>query len=231
MFRRTRNGANVSTPCWRLRPTRVSAAQRPLVEGFGREYFRQLDADDLAARTSEDLLGALLSHWQFGATRRARQTEGARAEPFDRRARLGVAPFGDRHRQRRHAVPGRLDDDGDQSPRAEPAPDRASDLRGRARRAGQPAVDPPAQRGAATRRANRGCTSRSIVWSIPSSARSWRPASSACSATCGPLSKTGSRWSPGCTRRSPSSRPRPRCCRPSRWARAGRSCNGWPRIT
>jgi glutamate dehydrogenase len=52
-----------------LAATHLSAAQRPLVEGFAREYFRQLDTDDLAERTPEDLCGALLSHWQFGAMR------------------------------------------------------------------------------------------------------------------------------------------------------------------
>ena len=52
-----------------LAAARQSAAQRPLVEAFGREYFRRIDSDDLLARTPEDLLGALLSHWQFGAKR------------------------------------------------------------------------------------------------------------------------------------------------------------------
>lgn len=45
------------------------ADRRPL-EGFAHEYFRQVDIDDLSERTAEDLLGALLSHWQFGAQRR-----------------------------------------------------------------------------------------------------------------------------------------------------------------
>lgn len=45
------------------------ADRRPL-EGFAHEYFRQVDVDDLSERTAEDLLGALLSHWQFGAQRR-----------------------------------------------------------------------------------------------------------------------------------------------------------------
>ncbi|HEU5295279.1 MAG TPA: NAD-glutamate dehydrogenase [Burkholderiaceae bacterium] len=52
-----------------LAVARLGADQRPLAEAFAREYFRQLDADDLAERTPEDLCGALLSHWQFGATR------------------------------------------------------------------------------------------------------------------------------------------------------------------
>ena len=52
-----------------LAAQRLAAERRPLVEGFAREYFRQLDADDLAERTPEDLCGALLSLWQFGAAR------------------------------------------------------------------------------------------------------------------------------------------------------------------
>jgi glutamate dehydrogenase len=57
-----------------LAATRLQPAQRPLVEAFGREYFSRLDTDDLLARTPEDLLGALLSHWQFGARRNPGQT-------------------------------------------------------------------------------------------------------------------------------------------------------------
>ena len=64
----------------------------------------------------------------------AGRAEGARAQPHAGRGRLGLAPLGDRDRQRRHAVPGRLDHDGDQPAGADAAPDRASDLRGRARR-------------------------------------------------------------------------------------------------
>jgi glutamate dehydrogenase len=54
-----------------LAATHLSDERRPLIEGFAHEWFRQLDADDLAERTPEDLCGALLSHWQFGATRAA----------------------------------------------------------------------------------------------------------------------------------------------------------------
>ncbi|HEX7156086.1 MAG TPA: NAD-glutamate dehydrogenase domain-containing protein, partial [Burkholderiaceae bacterium] len=54
-----------------LAGARLDAAQRPLLEVFARECFRQFDADDLAERTAEDLSGALLSHWQFGAKRTA----------------------------------------------------------------------------------------------------------------------------------------------------------------
>jgi glutamate dehydrogenase len=40
------------------------------LDGFAHEYFRQVDPEDLDERTPEDLLGALLSHWQFGAQRK-----------------------------------------------------------------------------------------------------------------------------------------------------------------
>ena len=48
---------------------RLGADQHALIEAFARECFHQLDEDDLAERTPEDLCGALLSHWQFGALR------------------------------------------------------------------------------------------------------------------------------------------------------------------
>ena len=38
-------------------------------EGFAREYFRQVDVEDFDERAPGDLLGALRSHWQFGAQR------------------------------------------------------------------------------------------------------------------------------------------------------------------
>ena len=49
-------------------------SRQPPAEGvpldtFSREYFRQVDVDDLDERTPEDLLGALLSHWQFASQR------------------------------------------------------------------------------------------------------------------------------------------------------------------
>ncbi|MBB4841672.1 glutamate dehydrogenase [Paucibacter oligotrophus] len=47
---------------------------KPMIESFGREYFARLDPEDLLARTPEDLLGALLSHLQFGAKRAPGQT-------------------------------------------------------------------------------------------------------------------------------------------------------------
>jgi glutamate dehydrogenase len=58
-----------------LAATRQQAPeQRAMIESFGREYFRRVDAEDLLARTPEDLLGALLSLLQFGAKRQAGQT-------------------------------------------------------------------------------------------------------------------------------------------------------------
>lgn len=49
-------------------------SHQPPAEGvpldtFSREYFRQVDVEDLDERTPEDLLGALLSHWQFASQR------------------------------------------------------------------------------------------------------------------------------------------------------------------
>lgn len=53
-----------------LAAPRLSATERPQVEAVARACFEHLDADDLAARSPEDLLGALLSLWQFAAERR-----------------------------------------------------------------------------------------------------------------------------------------------------------------
>jgi len=47
----------------------LEGAPREALELFARAYFHHLDADDLAAQTPEDLLGALLSAWRFGADR------------------------------------------------------------------------------------------------------------------------------------------------------------------
>jgi len=48
---------------------KVDAGERALIETFVREYYRQLDPDDLAARSAEDLAGAALSHWELGRVR------------------------------------------------------------------------------------------------------------------------------------------------------------------
>jgi glutamate dehydrogenase len=49
----------------------VSKDRQPLIEVVAHEWFHQFDADDRAERTAQDLCGALLSHWQFGANRAA----------------------------------------------------------------------------------------------------------------------------------------------------------------
>ena len=54
----------------RLAAAQVRDDRRPLAEVVADGWLRQLDADDHAERTVADLCGALLSHWQFGATRR-----------------------------------------------------------------------------------------------------------------------------------------------------------------
>jgi len=49
---------------------KLSADQRDLLEAFARQYFGQVDPEDLDEREAPDLYGALLSHWSF-ARRRA----------------------------------------------------------------------------------------------------------------------------------------------------------------
>jgi len=52
-----------------LAATRVGPDQARSIAPFAREQFRQIDPDELAERPVQDLLGGLLSHWQFGAVR------------------------------------------------------------------------------------------------------------------------------------------------------------------
>jgi glutamate dehydrogenase len=52
-----------------LAASRLEPARCQRVEAIAREYFQRLDAQDLAERTPEDLLGALLSHLQLGEVR------------------------------------------------------------------------------------------------------------------------------------------------------------------
>jgi glutamate dehydrogenase len=52
-----------------LAALRLDAPRRQTVDAIARDYFSRVDADDLAERTPEDLLGALLSHIQLGETR------------------------------------------------------------------------------------------------------------------------------------------------------------------
>jgi len=48
---------------------KVAAAERALIEVFIREYYRQVDPEDIATRRPEDLAGAALSHWELGRVR------------------------------------------------------------------------------------------------------------------------------------------------------------------
>jgi glutamate dehydrogenase len=47
----------------------VSTADAAAIETFAREYYRQVDPDDIIERTPEELMGAVLSHWEFGSRR------------------------------------------------------------------------------------------------------------------------------------------------------------------
>jgi glutamate dehydrogenase len=44
---------------------RLPAPQQPTLEAFVRRYYADVDAEDLAERSAEDLYGAALSHWHF----------------------------------------------------------------------------------------------------------------------------------------------------------------------
>ena len=52
-----------------LAASTLDKARCKIVEGFAPEYFSRLDAEDLAERTPEELLGALLCHLQLGDVR------------------------------------------------------------------------------------------------------------------------------------------------------------------
>jgi glutamate dehydrogenase len=52
-----------------LAAARRGDAGRQPAEGFAREYYQQVDIEDLDERRPEDLLGALLSHWNFAMQR------------------------------------------------------------------------------------------------------------------------------------------------------------------
>ena len=48
---------------------RVSAERRMQFQNFAQGYFHHMESEDLAGRAREDLLGALLSCWQWGEQR------------------------------------------------------------------------------------------------------------------------------------------------------------------
>ena len=50
---------------------KVAKEEQSALEAFVREYFRQVDPDDLAERLAEDLYGVALSHWAFARRRTA----------------------------------------------------------------------------------------------------------------------------------------------------------------
>jgi glutamate dehydrogenase len=52
-----------------LAAARLEPARQQVIQQIAPEYFQRLDPQDLAVRTPEDLLGALLSHLQLGETR------------------------------------------------------------------------------------------------------------------------------------------------------------------
>src|SRR6059058_3498149 len=62
------------------------------LDTFSREYFRQVDLEDLDERTPEDLLGALLSHWQFASQR---QSDAPKVRVFS--PSPGADGWGSRH--------------------------------------------------------------------------------------------------------------------------------------
>ena len=106
---------------------KVPAEARGPVEAFVRAYYRQVDADDLAERAPADLYGAALSHWNFARRREPGKPQRARLQPERRRSTAGSRRTRRRDRQRRHAVPRRLGDDGGEPPRAHAPPDRPPD--------------------------------------------------------------------------------------------------------
>ena len=48
---------------------RSQKGERGSLVTFARSYFERVDPEDIAARSVEDLYGALLSHWQFARKR------------------------------------------------------------------------------------------------------------------------------------------------------------------
>jgi len=48
---------------------KIAAGEHALIEVFIREYYRQIDPEDLVARSADDLAGAALSHWELGRVR------------------------------------------------------------------------------------------------------------------------------------------------------------------
>ncbi len=90
--------------------------QAPQVEEFARQYYGWVDAADLEDRSPIDAYGAALSHWNFAGRREPGEWKITGLQPPLRGARLAVDPYRRRDGERRHALPGRLGEDGDKPP-------------------------------------------------------------------------------------------------------------------
>ena len=79
-----------------LAAPRVPPPQWPMFEAYAQAFFHHFDADDLAARSPEDLLGALLSAWQFAAERSpgTDSSRGRGGAPLDAAQGWGTAGAG-----------------------------------------------------------------------------------------------------------------------------------------
>ena len=159
-----------------LTAARLGAQEAQRLDVFAREYFRQVDTEDLAERSPEDLLGALLSHRQFGAQREAGNAKVRVFSPS-----LGEDGWGSRH-----SVVQIVNDD---------MPFLVDSVTMELNRQGHNlhliihpiyGVERDAQGALRSIQPSRGCTSRVTGWSMPSSAPDWRMASNACWPTCVP---------------------------------------------
>ena len=101
------DGALVESVCARVRE-RIDDRQAAEVEEFVRQFYRWVPAEDLAGRSTLDLYGAAVAHWNLLRAAPAGRGQGPRLQPALRAARLAVDAHRRRGRQRRHAVPRRL---------------------------------------------------------------------------------------------------------------------------
>ena len=167
---------------------------------------------------------------RFSGRARAGRAENPLRDGDAARLRRAQVDLGDRDRQRRHAVPGRLGDG-----RARRAPARgpaggASDLRRdarrrQARRARRGRRRPPARAKASS--ISMSSRSRTMPRATDIVARAARP----CSPTCGWRCRTGARCWRASQASSPSSRAIRRRCRWTRSRKRSSSWNGWSPTT
>ena len=143
------------------------------------------------ARGSRTALGrrrlrvAARSHWDLAQQRAGGNGDRPRVLAQAGR-RLGRPPHDRPDRERRHAVPRRLGDDGAGAARSRPASRRAPDRARRARRDGPPARDPSGNRrlGRRAGRSSRSSTSRSTARPTRNCSPRCSAISNACSTTC-----------------------------------------------